>query len=95
MSGRSRHGAGLSDVVHSADEAPAEAVGGRSRRPDRDRNRDQFSLILGETSRKPTVRTQFSDCDPRQSAYHFVLSSRASPALTRSAKDRTAIFLMI
>ena len=28
MSGRNRHGAGLSDVVHSADEAPAEAVGG-------------------------------------------------------------------
>jgi hypothetical protein len=28
--------------VHSADEAPADAVGGRSMRPDRDRNRDEF-----------------------------------------------------
>jgi hypothetical protein len=32
MSGQNRHGAGLSDVVHSADEAPAEAVGGAFRR---------------------------------------------------------------
>ena len=45
-------GAGLSDVVHSADEAPADAVGGRSMRPDRDRNRDRTSLVLREISHK-------------------------------------------
>jgi hypothetical protein len=74
MSGRSCHGAGPSDVVHSADEAPAEAVGGRSTRPDRDRNRDQTSLVLCEISRKPLARCRFLDCDPAQSADHFVLN---------------------
>jgi len=73
MSGRSRQGAGLSDVVHSADEAPTDAVGGRSMRPDRDCNRDQTSLVLREISRKPTARW-FPDWDPEQSAYHFVLN---------------------
>ena len=42
MSGRSSHDGSLSDVVHSADEAPADAVGGRSTRPDRDHNRANF-----------------------------------------------------
>ena len=46
MSGRSSHGGSLSDVVHSADEAPANAVGGRSMRPDRDRNRDEFLRLM-------------------------------------------------
>jgi hypothetical protein len=64
MSRRSRHGGSLSDVVHSADEAPADAVGGRSMRPDRDPNRDQTSLVLREISRKLSACGRLSDCDP-------------------------------